>query len=1095
MNCKRFSATLIVLVILCMGVVSAFSFDNWKYERGTTFDGKQVEGNILLEKYKPIEIVNAFGLGATLFEGYLSQHDNSCSKNCKSTMEIKLHDDGVLINDIIFKRLREDNSWVEQNINGYYLQYFGTIEDYETVCTYGKKLLNGSIDKTCKDVNVGNHKGWIDYNLGDKVDAGIYTVKINGQKKSSQTIDWVIKTNGEWLESWATWGNISLGDDAEVILNSPADNAVDYDASVIFNCSANITGGSTLMNISLYHNVTGSWLNNQTYNLSGGAFQSQIQYKFNNNLNNDGNDSIGTSTTGTVAYEAGKLNQAYDPQPSNYFEMNDDPITDWGTGDFAVAFWFKNADDSWYVLDEESNQQGIRITSGGSGATQLVLETSVAIVTQGWGGADITDGNWHHVVFTREGTNLSSFIDGNWTNSTTDSTNVSVDAVVVGIISAGSGSEVDALDDFRIYKGAILTPTHVSDLYNSGTGTEDTLVNSNVTFSTRTFTKEINDSTLWTCYACDSDGDCGYATTNRTVFLDTSGPAIIVEAPSGTIDIGVVGQNETLNVTFTDTNLAECWYDYNGTNISIAGCLTGVKNNTQFLIEEADTDMTIYSNDSLSNLNISTISWTYNLTEVSQVYPATSVESATETYSANVNYNSSAFGVITGFLLFNGTQYIGTRTGTGNNATFSADAIMPPVTTPTNITGVWTISLTDVSGTLNYNLTANNVSVEIINLSLCGSPHTVPFWNFTVYNETNLAELNATFEATFSVRQTGSTNTNEFSYADTGGLNSQYDFCMSPSTESYTVSNSIKLTKAGYVDKFYNFQDTIITNSTREDGLYMMTTGDSTSFIVHVVDVSASDVEGAEVLVQRYYQGTGQWLTTEILTTNYVGEAVGHLLSEDADYRFNVSQNGISVYNSSATKITCAVAPCTVTLVIPIVVPTGIEEVEDLTSTLTHSTTTNVFTYTYSDTSGDFSEARLYVLRIFPSNATLVIPCNTTKVTASGVITCDITGQVNGTYRASGYITRTGAEFLDKRIDAILGTDIYNAMGNDGVLWAFFIFIGIVMIGISRPSLAIISGAAGLILVSILGIINIGTLSIVAVSSIAVILLMRIGRE
>ena len=55
--------------------------------------------------------------------------------------------------------------------------------------------------------------------------------------------------------------------------------------------------------------------------------------------------------------------------------------------------------------------------------------------------------------------------------------------------------------------------------------------------------------------------------------------------------------------------------------------------------------------------------------------------------------------------------------------------------------------------------------------------------------------------------------------------------------------------------------------------------------------------------------------------------------------------------------------------------------------------------------------------------------------------------------------------------------------------------MAIVMIGISRPSLAIIFGAAGLIILSVLQIINIGALSLVAVSAIAIILLMRIGRE
>ncbi len=380
-------------------------------------------------------------------------------------------------------------------------------------------------------------------------------------------------------------------------------------------------------------------------------------------------------------------------------------------------------------------------------------------------------------------------------------------------------------------------------------------------------------------------------------------------------------------------------------------------------------------------------------------------------------------------------------------------------------------------------------------MSLCNAVYTIPFWNFTVLNESNVAEINATFEATFNVKPTGSSEINNFSFSDTTGTNSTFDFCLSPGTESYTVDANVKLTKPGYADRTYDYSSVVITNATREDNLYMLATEDSTSFIIHVVDVAGSDVSEAEVRVQRYYTGTDEWITTEVVTTNYVGETVGHLVSEDIDYRFRIYQDGISTYNSTSTRIICATAPCTVTLTIPTTLIIRYEEVEDLTSTLTYSDTTNVFTYTYSDSSGGFSQARLYVYRIFPSNATLNEICTSTKVTSDGVITCDISTAVNGTYRATGYITRSGDEFFDKRIDGVRGSNIYNSIGLDGVLWGIFIFIGIVMLGITRPSLGIIFGVLGVIVLSLIQIINIGAISIISIVAIAIILLMRIGKE
>jgi len=64
-----------------------------------------------------------------------------------------------------------------------------------------------------------------------------------------------------------------------------------------------------------------------------------------------------------------------------------------------------------------------------------------------------------------------------------------------------------------------------------------------------------------------------------------------------------------------------------------------------------------------------------------------------------------------------------------------------------------------------------------------------------VLNETNSAEINASFEGTFTVRVAGSAQENVFSYTNTTVNKSQYDFCMSPSTESFIVDTSIKLAK------------------------------------------------------------------------------------------------------------------------------------------------------------------------------------------------------------------------------------------------------------------------------------------------------------
>ena len=216
-----------LLVFLLLGIflisfASALDFDNWKFERDTTFDGIQVKDNSLLQKYAPLEIKNLFGWGKTYFEGYLSQHNETCGIDCTSTLEINLHQDGVLIDDIYFETLQKDGTWIKQDVRGYQFSYLGLIYDYETKCIYGEKLENGTIEQECNQIKVGSHKGSINYNIGEEVKQGIYTLKLDAQKKPTRTVDWKIKTQGKVLGDWAVWGasgDLSAGLVSQYIFN------------------------------------------------------------------------------------------------------------------------------------------------------------------------------------------------------------------------------------------------------------------------------------------------------------------------------------------------------------------------------------------------------------------------------------------------------------------------------------------------------------------------------------------------------------------------------------------------------------------------------------------------------------------------------------------------------------------------------------------------------------------------------------------------------------------------------------------------------------------------------------------------------------
>ena len=80
---------------------------------------------------------------------------------------------------------------------------------------------------------------------------------------------------------------------------------------------------------------------------------------------------------------------------------------------------------------------------------------------------------------------------------------------------SGAGTYAGYLDDIGLWDKS-LTPTEITELYNGGNGKRPSISPILLT-STQTWDRTITDATLWNVQACDSDGDCGFASENRTL--------------------------------------------------------------------------------------------------------------------------------------------------------------------------------------------------------------------------------------------------------------------------------------------------------------------------------------------------------------------------------------------------------------------------------------------------------------------------------------------------------------------------------------------------------------------------------------------------
>ena len=558
-----------------------------------------------------------------------------------------------------------------------------------------------------------------------------------------------------------------------------------------------------------------------------------------------------------------------------------------------------------------------------------------------------------------------------------------------------------------------------------------------------------------------------------------------------------------LNYTVINTDagypIQRCWYSTNGgtTNSShVAGGTNftgvtgaGIGSNTWI----------VYCNNSGFE---SSDSQTFNVkafVENSQTYSTNTVEGSIEEFRINFNYTSSDWSLISAFLNYNHSKFDGITSDSGDTVEFYTNITIPSTASDVNKGFNWTLGFTNTTDTYYYNSSSNTQSIYVINMSLCGTIYNVSYVNFTIWESDDNAPINGSMEVTFNYKAEGGATQKTFSFSNTSNTVSDFDFCFDPANFNYSIDTILQYSAPGYVSKFYNLEDKLLTNKSEEIKLYVLNESDSTSFIIELRDYEYNIVTNAKIYVQEYIEGDGEWVTTEIVTTNDDGEAIAHILTEDALYRFKVYVDNVLEHTTSGTPITCPEVPCTVLIVMDEDYVGAIEankKLGNLVSTLTYNSATHLVRYTYADTSGNFTQSRLIVIRYNIGSGNIYTPiCNTTKTTSSGVIQCDISNQVNGTYVARGYIKRDAGEVLDLRILIDKFIDIVGTIGLDGVLISIFLFMGIVMLGVLRPSLGIIFAIVGIVGLRLLGLMEITMTAIVSVIAIGVILLWEINKQ
>jgi len=478
-----------------------------------------------------------------------------------------------------------------------------------------------------------------------------------------------------------------------------------------------------------------------------------------------------------------------------------------------------------------------------------------------------------------------------------------------------------------------------------------------------------------------------------------------------------------------------------------------------------------------------------NLTEtISTSYNTTTSETALEGFVINVSYNETFTG-ISAVLNYNNTDYSTIKILDDGTYAYFTNNVSIPLGASTN-TFYWNFTLINTTDT-NYQVTQEYTqTVSTILLSNCSAGTTNITFNFTVYDEETLEKINSfDFNGYFEYWNIGEGDERKnisFEYYSTD----EVLLCIDPADETLIIDGEITYStnsETDYVTRNYYFEDHSINNVTQNISLYLLNQSSSTTFILHVKDQSQLNVKDAIVKTQRFYESLGEYKITQMTKTDGNGKGSGFFKTEDVDYRFIIERDGVTELITSKGKVIPEETPYTLVFTIGEAEPkpwADLDDLDGLTFTLTFNNVTNITEFSYTDTSGSFTQARLLVLKK-TYNETNIVICNVTSSVSSAILTCDASGY-SGTFEAQAFVTRTEEKVVD--VVSFIITTAVEIFGNLGLLLGWLIIITAVFSGIWHPLASTWFGVVAIIIVNLTGLITFSLVTIFSIISMAIIL-------
>jgi len=624
-----------------------------------------------------------------------------------------------------------------------------------------------------------------------------------------------------------------------------------------------------------------------------------------------------------------------------------------------------------------------------------------------------------------------------------------------------------SIDEVMIFNRS-LSANEIYTLYNQSQPRYSTSVNTNSTVQINATLTGFGEGTYnWTAYANGINSTGNYVGTFSVVqsfSVDNTLPIVNITYPRNAITYFIAQNNLTLNYTYTEINPSVCSYNYNSTtaNTTILSCL-----NTTFQISEhRDRNITVFANDTAGNLGYNESNWSYYVFQYSTGISSPVLSGSTQTFVYNF---SSQYTPSSIRLIYNGSANSATISNPDTDMWLGTVTMQVPLSNTSAIKNLyWNVIFSD--GTV-INSSVVNQAISPIIFAICSTNVNTTVLNVSARDEVNNNQLNFTLSAFFQYWNGNGTSSDmlNYSYANTTD-NLYYAFCVNPASSYINVTATLSYSRTGYGTRSYYFTNSQFSNMTQNLTLYLLNssaTGLQTVNFV-VVDQFGEGVEGAFINIQKWDIGTNTYNTVNVIETDPEGKSAADLQVNVAWYRYQVTYNGI-LYLVTAPLIE---TQTTRILTINTAAGTPYNNFNNVYGDVSFNNNTNVFTFTFADTSGSVGSGCLEVIKMSAASTTTVAYYCINA--SSGTTT--YTATENGTYVANGIAILTSVygsvtQTLDSLSVTIGRSEASSIVGSLGFIIFIILFVTVGAFAASSNSLILGSalGVAALIFAGWIG--------------------------